>query len=201
MSAMSNVSRETQLRLERYAETLRKWNPKINLVSKSTLDDLWERHFEDSLQLVSHIKPDTGHLVDMGSGGGFPGLVVGLVAAETGNPSRTTLIESDQRKSAFLRTVLRETESKATILTERIEEAPPQNAEVLTARALADLSKLLSFSERHLAANGTALFLKGKNWREEIKTAQETWHFQWNAVESKTNPEAVLLEIGEISRV
>ncbi len=198
---MSDVSRETMQRLETYAATLLKWNPKINLVSKSTIEDLWERHFEDSLQLVSHIKPDTRYLVDMGSGGGFPGLVISLVAEDTGTPARTTLIESDQRKSAFLRTVLRETSSKANILTGRIEEAPPQNADVVTARALADLSKLLSFADRHLAPNGTALFLKGKNWRKEIVEAEETWQFRWNAVESKTNPDAVLLEIGDIKRV
>ncbi len=201
MNFLTNVSRETTERLEVYAETLRKWNPKINLVAKSTLDDLWDRHIADSLQLLARVKPSTQHLVDIGSGGGFPGLVVAIVAVELENPERTTLIESDQRKSAFLRTVLRETNARAEILNQRIEESPPQKADVLTARALADLTKLLGYADQHLASDGTALFLKGKSWREEIKAAQETWRFRWNAIESKTNAEAVLLEIGEITRV
>ena len=201
MSVLDNVSRETLGRLEIYAELLKKWNPKINLVSKTTLEELWERHIEDSLQLMAHVGSDTEHLVDMGSGGGFPGLVVSIAATEANNPKKTTLIESDQRKCAFMRTVLRETSTKANIITERIEKAVPQGADILTARALADLPKLLSFAERHLSRNGTALFLKGKNWREELEAAQETWQFRWNAIESKTNPDSVLLEIGELTRV
>ena len=201
MMPSANVSRETIARLKQYEETLIKWNPKINLVAKSTIGSFWERHIEDSLQLFERIPAATERLVDMGSGGGFPGLVIAISSTETTNPATTTLIESDHRKVAFLRTVLRESETQAKLVTGRIETVEPTAADVLTARALANLSQLLKYSERHLAPNGRCLFLKGKNWREEVRLAQEAWQFRWNAVESKTNPEAVLLEIGEISRV
>jgi len=142
-----NVSRETSDKLEHYEATLRRWNPKINLVAKSTLDDLKKRHFEDSAQVLKRIPEETTRLVDLGSGGGFPGLVIAILASELGYPAETVLIESDQRKSAFLRTVLRETGTKATVLTERIEQAPPQVADILTARALTDLAGLLGYCE------------------------------------------------------
>ncbi|MCV2892594.1 16S rRNA (guanine(527)-N(7))-methyltransferase RsmG [Lentibacter sp. XHP0401] len=201
MSGAVNVSRETLERLEVYSETLKKWNPRINLVAKSTIDDLWNRHIVDSLQVLSHIPEQTHHLVDLGSGGGFPGLVIAIAATESGNPSKVTMIESDQRKSAFLRTVLRETATTAEIMTQRIEETPSQNAQVITARALADLSTLLGFAELHLAPDGKAIFLKGKNWRSELATAQEAWQFDWNEIQSETSDEAVLLEIKGIKRV
>ncbi len=104
-----NVSRETYERLEIFADLLMKWNPRINLVAKSTIGSLWERHIRDSLQLLQLLDAPVPIWADLGSGGGFPGLVVAIVAAETGNPATTTLVESDQRKATFLRTVLRET--------------------------------------------------------------------------------------------
>lgn len=195
-----NVSRETTERLEHYASLLRKWNTKINLVAKSTIGDLWQRHIEDSLQLCKHIPDNTKHLVDIGSGGGFPGLVIAIESMVTGNPSSTTMIESDQRKCAFIRTVLRETDSKADVLSQRIEQVPPQNTDVITARALADLSSLFEYAERHLSSTGTALFLKGKNWRNEIEQAQNKWKFEWDAVESTTDSDAALLIIRGLSR-
>ncbi|MBU2980327.1 16S rRNA (guanine(527)-N(7))-methyltransferase RsmG [Lentibacter algarum] len=200
MMPSTGVSRETIDQLKLYAALLKKWNPKINLVSRSTLDELWSRHIEDSLQLVSYLPNNTKHLVDMGSGGGFPGLVVAIAAKEALNPAKVTMIESDQRKAAFLRTVLRETDTQASLLVERVEKVPQQAADVITARALASLLQLFEYSERHLTPDGTCLFLKGKNWRQEINAAEEVWHFRWDAIESKTNPEAALLKIGEISR-
>ncbi|WP_439111677.1 16S rRNA (guanine(527)-N(7))-methyltransferase RsmG [Lentibacter sp.] len=201
MSAALNVSRETLERLEIYAETLKKWNPRINLVAKSTIADLWSRHIQDSLQALALIPASTGHLVDMGSGGGFPGLVLAIAAAEHGYPSKVTMIESDQRKSAFLRTVLRETGVSGTVLTERIEVAEPQSADVVTARALADLALLLDYANIHLAPEGKAVFLKGRNWRSELAKAQESWHFEFNELQSETSEDAVLLEIKGLTRV
>lgn len=195
-----SVSRETKQRLDIYAQLLEKWNPKINLVAKSTLQHMWERHFEDSLQLSRLIPAHTEKLLDIGSGGGFPGLVIAIAAIESGNPQFTTLMESDQRKCAFLRTVLRETAAQGKVVTERIETAEPQKADVITARALADLSQLLAFSKRHLKPEGTALFLKGRNWRKELEEAEQRWNFEWNALESSTEEGAVLLEIKGISR-
>lgn len=201
MSGLESVSRETLAKLQIYADTLTKWNPRINLVAKSTIGDLWERHIVDSLQIMKHIPSSTQHIVDIGSGGGFPGLVLAIASHELDPKISVTMIESDQRKSAFLRTVLRETGVKAEVITDRIESAPTQMCDVLTARALADLSALLGFAEQHLKPEGTAFFLKGKNWRAELQKAQETWQFDWREVTSETSSEAVLLVIKGIQRV
>lgn len=195
-----NVSRETLDRLTILAELLTKWNPRINLVSRTSLEDLWSRHIFDSVQVFQRA-PNAGHWVDIGSGGGFPGLVVALMAEEPGAPEKVTMIESDQRKCAFLRTVLRETGVTAHILTERIEKAPPQAADVLSARALADLGTLCAFSERHLAPGGRGLFQKGASWKKEVTAAQESWSFDLEVIQSKTETEAVILKLGDIRRV
>lgn len=196
-----NVSRETSERLKTLAALLVKWNPRINLVSKSTIAELWTRHILDSAQVFDLAPAKTDHWVDIGSGGGFPGLVVALMADETNAPQKVTLIESDQRKCAFLRTVLRETGVEATVLTKRIEQADPQDATVLSARALADLSLLFDFADRHMGKDGLALFPKGANWQKEVAAAKESWSFQVDAIQSKTEPQAVILKIGELQRV
>lgn len=196
-----NVSRETIERLEILAELLEKWNRRINLVSKSTIPHMWTRHILDSLQVTQVVPQLVEHWVDIGSGGGFPGLVIAILAAEQYNPKRLTMIESDQRKCAFLRTVLRETGVGAKVITRRIEGCPPQNAQVLSARALADLSTLLSYSETHLNKNGTAVFLKGNSWEKEVAVARKTWSFKMEVIQSTTEPNAVILKLGEIGRV
>ncbi len=196
-----NVSRETISRLETLADLLLKWNPRINLVSKSTLNDLWSRHILDSIQVLRCAPSKVEHWVDIGSGGGFPGLVVALMADEPEAPQKITLIESDQRKCAFLRTVLRETGMEASVVTDRIEKAAPQNADVLSARALADLSLLCEFAERHLHTSGTAVFPKGARWQKELQSAQKSWSFDYEVVKSITDPEAVVLKIGDLKRV
>ncbi len=198
---MTNVSRETAERLATYAARLREWNPRINLVSKSSLDDLETRHFADSLQLFSLAAHPVRHWVDVGSGGGFPGLVIAIRAMEAGSPSRVTLIESDQRKAAFLRTVIRETAAPAVVLCDRIETAPPQHADVVSARALTDLSQLLDYAARHLDPNGVCLFPKGATWQKELPAARARWHFDLEATKSLTDADAVILQIKGIARV
>lgn len=199
--AALNVSRETFERLEHLADLLRKWNPRINLVSKASLATLWDRHIMDSVQVFEAVEQGFAHWLDIGSGGGFPGLVVAILAKEKSPLSRITMVESDQRKCVFLRTVLRETGTEATVLAKRIESMPPQQVDVLTARALADLPTLLSFADRHLSAEGTALFPKGVTWKKELKEAQKSWSFDHEAIMSKTEPEAVILKIKGLSRV
>lgn len=196
-----NVSRETSERLQILADLLVKWNPKINLVSKSTLEDLWTRHILDSAQVYSLAEHPVDHWVDIGSGGGFPGLVIALMAAEGNSPAKTTLIESDQRKCAFLRTVLRETGVEGTVISKRIEQAAPQEADILSARALADLSLLFSFVERHLSPEGAALFPKGVTWKKELRAAQESWSFTHEVITSKTEPNSVILKVKDLRRV
>ena len=197
---IADVSRETSERLAHYAALLRKWNPRINLVAKSTLDDLETRHFADSAQIHAFAPHPVDHWADLGAGGGFPGLVIAILAMETGSPAKTTLVESDMRKSTFLRTVIRETGAPAEVITARIEETAPLGANVLSARALADLPALLSMAERHLAPGGTCLFPKGKNWQAELDAAQSVWRFTHEAVKSETETGPVILRIQGVSR-
>ena len=138
-----DVSRETIDRLSHFEQTLLKWNPKINLVSKSSLQDIWTRHIVDSAQVFllaeDHIsKEEDSNWLDIGSGGGFPGLVIAILAAERATRLSVTLIESDKRKAAFLRTAARECGVRVKVISNRIEKVDPQNADFLSARALAD---------------------------------------------------------------
>ncbi len=196
-----NVSRETIARLEQYAEMLRKWNSTINLVSKASIQDLWQRHIIDSAQIFELAPDNTPHWADLGSGGGFPGLVIAIMAMESGSPAKITLVESDLRKSTFLRNVIRELGLKATVINDRIEKIPPLKAEILSARALAPLSTLLDFADLHLAPRGTAFFMKGENWQMELKDAQSKWRFQHQLATSTTESGSVIFKIQGITRV
>lgn len=195
-----NVSRETISRLDAYEALLRKWNPAINLVSPATLAGVWERHFLDSAQLFSIGALAHGRWVDLGSGGGFPGLVVAILALEKCPELEVLLVESDKRKSAFLSTVARELSLNVTVLAERIEAIPALRANVVSARALAPLDKLLGFANRHLSPDGLAIFPKGAGWRQELATAQESWSFKYQMSPSETESEAAILTITEVSR-
>lgn len=196
-----DVSRETSERLALYAALLEKWNPAINLVSRASLTHLWTRHFLDSAQVFDLRPTDRGHWADLGAGGGFPGLVLVILAAEAAPELRFTLVESDQRKATFLRTVLRETGLTADVQAERIESLAPLNADVLSARALAPLSILLGFAERHLRPGGHALFPKGATHAQEIDDALAHWRFDVQKFPSRTEADSVILKIGGIARV
>lgn len=200
-AAGRDVSRETAGRLAEYAALLRAWNPKINLVSKQTLADLETRHLADSAQLLALAPAEATTWADLGSGGGFPGLVVAILAAEQRPALRVTLVESDQRKAVFLRAVAQRTAVPVTVLAERIESVPPLKSDVLSARALAPLTSLLDHAHRHLRAGGTALFPKGANWRVEVDEALERWRFRCENLPSATSPEGAILRIGDIHRV
>lgn len=196
-----NVSRETLERLKSYEALLRKWNPRINLVARSTLPDLWQRHFVDSMQIFDLAPPKVDHWVDLGSGAGFPGLVIAIMALDTGSPSRVTLVESDARKCAFLQTVIRETGAQARVINDRIENIPPLEADVLSARALSDLGALLGYAERHMRPDGLAIFPKGENWQKEVDAAQTAWTFASQLAKSKTEDGPVILTITGVARV
>jgi 16S rRNA (guanine527-N7)-methyltransferase len=201
-AAAYDVSRETLERLHRYEALLKKWNPAINLVSPQTLRDVWTRHFHDSAQIYE-MAPTTDATIwaDLGAGGGFPGLVIAILAAEKQPGLTVTLVESDQRKAAFLMTVVRELGLRAHILSERIEAISPLGADILSARALAPLPKLLEFAELHLKPGGVALFPKGAKWRDELSEAQKTWRFDVICHASVTDSEATVLKISGVSRV
>ena len=189
-----HVSRETEERLHAYMALLRKWNERINLVSPKDMDNLWERHILDSLQLVPLIK-GRRQFVDMGSGGGFPGIVVGIAADIPG-----VLIESDQRKSAFLREAARVTGARLSVLPCRLDRAEVAPAPVVTARALAPLEKLLEWARPLLEPDGVGLFLKGRQAEQEIEEAARTWRFDVRSWPSKTSPDGVILEVSNFNR-
>lgn len=188
------VSRETE-KLEAYAGLVRKWNPAINLVASSTLVALEERHISDCVQLCNLSAQLDGKWVDLGSGGGLPGLVVAICRPEVS----VTLIESDKRKASFLRNAARELSlPNATILTQRIEAVDPLESDILSARALAPLPLLLSYASRHLANTGRAFLMKGRNWKAEVDEASENWCFDLISHPSKTDPDAAILEISAL---
>lgn len=196
-----NVSRETFERLRIYEDLLRKWTSRINLIGRSTVDDIRDRHIRDSVQVFDCVPSATGHWADLGSGAGLPGIVVAILAAEERPDLRMTLVESDLRKSAFLMTVARELGLHIRIETQRIETLAPLGADVLSARALAPLDRLLGYAERHMVPGGIAIFPKGARWREELDQALENWRFSYQNQPSATDPDATILKIGGISRV
>lgn len=195
-----NVSRETIELLRAYEQALVKWNPAINLVSKSTLSDIWSRHIVDSAQCFQYIG-ETTDWADLGTGAGLPGLVVSILAKEFHPDLVTSLVESDIRKSAFLRSVSADFGLKTKIYSSRIEELTPLNAKNLSARALAPLDQLLAMAERHLAENGICLFLKGINAEKELEEARKGWNFALSSYQSVTNPQSSILKIWNINRV
>lgn len=192
------VSRETEQRLKLYGDLLRKWNQTINLVASSTLAELENRHIKDCLQLVDHVKNPHGTWLDIGSGGGLPGLVLAIVWAE--NDVHITLVESDLRKCAFLRSAIRELSlTKVGVRGCRIEQLQPQNADYLSARALAPVDRLLPYVQRHLAPQGQAWLFKGRKWQEEVDEAAKHWRFSCQAFTSRTDPEAAILNLRDIN--
>lgn len=200
LTERDDVSRETLERMNVYAGLLRRWNSKINLVSKNSLQDLWDRHIMDSVQLYDLRPEHSRRWVDLGSGGGFPGAVIAILAKEDAPELSVTLVESDQRKAAFLRTVSRETGAHFDVLAARIEDLDPLHADILSARALAPLATLLGYGKRHLAEGGVAIFPKGANASQEVDVALETWRFDCQTYQSQTDKDAVVLKIGEIER-
>ena len=195
LSIPADVSRETSQRLTVFAELLQHWNQRINLVSPRDLPHLWDRHIADSLQLLEEL-PLGASFVDLGSGGGFPGLVLAIA-----NDSPVTLVEADQRKASFLREAARATRTTANVIARRIEQADLPPTRYLTARALAPLPRLLDWSARFLAADGVCLFLKGRSAEDELTAAATEWHMAVSRRRSRTDPEGVILRLSEIRRV
>jgi len=187
------ISRETLDRLKTYAQLLVRWQKAINLVAPSTLSDLWHRHFADSAQLWRYRPPEARVWLDIGSGAGFPGLVLAILGAEAG-ATHHILIESDNRKAAFLREVGRETGITVDILGMRIENpqtcAKVSAVDCITARALAPLPRLLEMSAPYFSPSTLGLFLKGRDVAVEIEQAAESWRFAYELKPSVTDRDA-----------
>ncbi|MCE2737286.1 MAG: 16S rRNA (guanine(527)-N(7))-methyltransferase RsmG [Rhodobacter sp.] len=191
----------TAERLRIFVALLTKWNAAINLVSATSLSDVWVRHVADSAQLLALVPPGRKRWVDMGAGAGFPGAVVALITADTPDAVEMVLIESDQRKAVFLSNVSRETGVPMVIHAERIEQVPPQQADIVSARALAPLRKLCDFADRHLATGGAALFPKGGQYDAEVVQARQAWAFDLEPHISTTDPTGTVLKLKDLRRV
>lgn len=189
-----NVSRESFQRLEGYHALLLKWQKAVNLVSPGTIDQAWERHFADSAQLAAHIPGGFKTIADLGSGAGFPGLVLAILRPDLD----AHLVESDQKKAEFLKTVSRETQTPVTVHAARIGDAANRiEPDLITARALAPLKELLGYARPWAAVNPglQMVFPKGKNFAEEIKQAQESYVFEADILPSLTDKEGRVLRI------
>lgn len=189
-----DVSRETQDRLEALVTTLARWQKAINLVGRATLEEVWVRHVLDSAQLKALIPDQAKSLTDLGSGAGFPGLVLAAMRPDLD----VTLIESDARKAAFLGEASRRMglEKPPKIVVGRIESVPATKADIITARALAPLDHLLEWAARHRTDTAICLFHKGKGWQAELAEAKKNWDIASRPFSSVTDRDAVILRIG-----
>lgn len=196
-----DVSRETLAKLDSLLSFVEKWNPAINLVAPGSLAEAWERHVLDSAQLFAMVPDHARTAADFGSGAGFPGLVVAIMAQASGRPMRSTLVESDKRKATFLRQAAQHLDLPLTVLTDRAEAMPPLNADVVSARALAPLTTLCGLAARHLAPAGVAIFPKGAHSDDELAEAQRHWRFDVQKHQSQTDSAGQILLLKDIHHV
>ena len=190
----TSVSRETLDRFRLYASLLTRWRRAVNLIGKSTAADIWERHFLDSAQLLSHLAEKPG-LIDLGSGAGFPGAVLAVLGAKD-----VHLVESDSRKCAFLRELDRQLGLGMTIHEVRIDHLTPWKAQSLTSRALAPLPKLLDMAEEFLGPETVCLFPKGETAEGELTEAGKGWNMTASRLASRTSPTSVILRLTRVER-
>jgi 16S rRNA (guanine527-N7)-methyltransferase len=189
-----NVSREIIEALKQYQQLIIKWNDVINIVSRNSMENLWGRHVIDSLQLLKFIPNKDLHLIDVGSGGGFPGIVLSIAGIK-----KVTLIESDVRKSVFLLQASKISNNVVEILPQRIESIDSA-CDILTSRAFAQLDKLLLYT-RKIEVKDKYLLLKGESYQEEIQKAMINWSFDYNVHNSVTSNTGKILEINNVKNI
>jgi 16S rRNA (guanine527-N7)-methyltransferase len=192
LSKHINVSRETAKKLEIFAELLKNKNSQINLIGRNTVSDIYQRHILDSLQLLKYINIEK-KILDFGTGAGFPGLVLNIAGA-----NNITLVESIKKKCNFLIEVKEQLALSCTIKNERIESLTSLNNEIITARAVAPLSKLIALVYNQQQENTECFFFKGKNYQQEILEAKKIWKFNYKSYKSLTSKEGVILNISNI---
>ena len=191
-----NVSRETMDRLKVFEKLLRKLQKTINLVGTRTLKYIWRRHFLDCGQICTLTPLQMKTVVDLGSGAGFPGLVVSIISG-----CSVTLVEADKRKAAFLREVSRATFSNTIVLAERAEDIKASPADVVTARAVAPITRLLELSEPWVLPGGECYFLKGASVEDELTDAKHFWDIKYELFPSLSSPEGTIVCVKEFNRV
>ncbi|WP_427453291.1 16S rRNA (guanine(527)-N(7))-methyltransferase RsmG [Litorimonas sp. WD9-15] len=190
----TNVPRGTLSDFATWNTLLQKWNSRINLVAPREVGQFWHRHAYDSWQLNAYLPDNWTRLVDFGSGGGFPGLSLGIYAKQRG-AGEVHLVESVGKKTSFLKTVTRDLSLPITVHSARIEALPPLKADVLTARAFAPLPKLFAYAAPHITEDATLLLPKGETADKEVETAREHWQFDLERYKSKTDPDATILRV------
>lgn len=194
--SQTSVSHETLERLTIYANELYRWNKAINLVSRNSLTQVWRRHFLDSWQVLRSQADLDRRWVDLGSGGGFPGLVLAACGV-----ADLTLVESDIRKCTFLREVARKMGVSVTVLTKRVEECDPLDADVISARGFAPLPRLLEYAAPHLKTGGHLRLLKGQDVESELTEATKYWKFTVDRHPSLSDAGGTILTIKDVDRV
>ena len=196
-----NVSRETLDALKYFEDLVVLWNPAINLISNSSVSDLWLRHIIDSAQLFLFTLPDEGLWLDVGSGGGFPGIVVSIIAKELAPSLRVVLVESDKRKCVFLRTVIRELGLSVKVINDRIENVKLDDVVYLSARALRNLNSLLFIVENNVSRETVCVFPKGRSYKKELVESQKNWKFDFNLIDSNTSEDSKVIVLKGLERV
>ncbi len=194
------IDESTYSDLQLFVSLVEKWTPRINLIARSTVADIWSRHVADAMQIYPLTPKNAGLWADLGSGGGFPGLVLAILNRQFAPDSRHILVESDLRKATFLREVIRQTGLSAVVHDKRIETIAPLRADVITARALAPLDALLGLIAPHLATDGCAVLPKGASADSEIAAARAGWSFDLAVSPSLIEPDARILRISGLGR-
>ena len=200
-TGLADLPASSRDRLESLTRLLQKWNPAINLVAPQSLPDVWQRHIADSAQLFAYRPSGAGTWLDLGSGGGFPGLVIAILAKDEAPTLRVELVESDQRKCVFLQTAARDLGLSVTITRSRIEALMPRNADVVSARALARLGRLCRYAAPNLAPTGICLFLKGTGLNEEVAEARKTFKFDLDIFPSAADNAGTVVRIEGLEHV
>lgn len=193
-----NVSQESREKFVRYAALLREWQERMNLVAASTLPQLAQRHFADSAQLFPLLPKHAKTLVDIGSGAGFPGLILAIMAAEKMPDLTIHLVESIQKKAAFLRAVVDELGLPTIIHAGRVEALKQITADIITARAVASVAELFRLAQPITRPETIFLLLKGEKAQEELTAARQTWHFTNRVIPSLTDPRGQILQIESV---
>lgn len=194
-----NVSRETYDKLKLCQQALCEWQNKFNLVSKNSLEDAWNRHFLDSAQLFPLLPPSAKNLVDLGSGAGFPGMVLAIMAAEKTPYLKLTLVESITKKTLYLNHLKQICGcNNVEIINDRIEKLSGKSFDVVTARAVTALTDLLAYACPLLKKDGVCIFPKGRSFEEEIKQAEKKWNFEYQTVPSTTGEDGVILIVKKL---
>ncbi|MBQ8465464.1 MAG: 16S rRNA (guanine(527)-N(7))-methyltransferase RsmG [Alphaproteobacteria bacterium] len=194
-----NVSRETITKLKAYEKSLKEWQNKFNLVSNNSLNDAWNRHFLDSLQLMEYIPDDAKTLLDLGSGAGFPAMVIAIASAQRLPDLKVSLVESVKKKTLYLNAVRDLCGVNVNIVNDRIENIDQQKVDVITSRAMCNLTDLLKYAYRFTTKKTTLIFPKGKSYQVELDNAKKYWHFDCKIKQNKICSEGVILLITDLS--